>query len=104
MLRITVQNDASLMTLKLEGKIAGEWVDEVERAWLAQGDRTKAIKVDLTGVTFVAEEGKKLLGLMLKQGSTLEAKDCMNRSLIEQLRHKHLLSRSQIEPASLQVR
>lgn len=89
MLKITVQKDASLITLKLEGKVAGEWVDELERAWLAQADGTKPVKVDLTGVTFVAEEGKRLLDWMFEQGSILYAEDCMNRSIIEQIRRKH---------------
>ena len=103
MLRITVQKDASLTTLKLEGKITGEWVGELERAWLTQTERTKAIKVDLTGVTFVAEEGKRLLSRMFEQGSNLEATDCMNRSFIEQLRRKNALSGGHTEQASLQV-
>jgi len=89
MLKITVQKDASLITLKLEGKVVGEWVDELERAWLAQADGTKPVKVDLTGVTFVAVGGKRLLSWMVEQGSTLYAEDCMNRSIIEQIQRKH---------------
>ncbi len=89
MLRITVQKDADLTTLKLEGKIAGDWVGELERAWLGEADRTKSITVELTGVTFVAEEGKKLLGWIFEQGSALRATDCMNRSIIEEIRRKH---------------
>jgi hypothetical protein len=104
MLRITVYKNASLITLKLEGKIAGAWVGELERAWLDQADQKKLVRVDLSGVTFVAEEGKGLLGRMFERGSTLEANDCMNQSLIEQIRRKHLPPDGQIEQASLQVR
>jgi hypothetical protein len=87
MLRVSIDRDGSLITFKLEGKVAGEWVDELERAWLA-ADRSMLIKVDLTGVTFVDEEGKKLLGRMVAQGSSLYATDCMNRSIVEQITRK----------------
>jgi hypothetical protein len=91
MLRITIDEDTSLITFKLEGRIAGEWVDELERAWLAEADRDKLIKVDLTGVTFVDEEGKNLLGHMFERGSSLYATDCMNRSMIQGLKRKRQL-------------
>jgi len=89
MLRITVHKDADLTTLKLEGRIVGEWVDELERAWLAANDRTSPIKVDLSGVTFVEEEGKRVLAWVFEQGATLFATDCMNRSIIEEIRQRH---------------
>jgi anti-anti-sigma regulatory factor len=89
MLRVTIGREMSPITFKLEGKIAGEWVDELERAWLAAADRSGLIQVDLTGVTFVDEQGKKLLGRMVEQGSNLYATDCMNRSIIEQIARKH---------------
>jgi anti-anti-sigma regulatory factor len=88
MLRVTVDEDTSVITFKLEGRIAGEWIHELERAWLAQLDQSKVIKVDLTGVTFVDGEGKRLLGRMVERGSNLYATDCMNRSTIEQIRRK----------------
>lgn len=92
MLRVTIDKDESLITFKLEGRITGEWVDELERAWLEESGRRKLTKVDLTGVTFVDEEGKKLLGRMVEEGSNLYATDCMNRSIIEEItrkRHAH---------------
>jgi hypothetical protein len=88
MLRITVHKDRSRTTLKLEGRVAGEWVDELERAWLTEADRGQLIKVDLSGVTFVEEDGKKLLGRMFERGSNLYATDCMNRSIIEEIKRK----------------
>ena len=91
MLKVTVHKDTSPTTLKLEGRIAGEWVDELERAWLAEADRSTLIKVDLTGVTFVDDEGKKLLGRMIERGSNLYATDCMNRSIIEEIKRKRHL-------------
>jgi len=89
MLRITVQKDESAITLKLEGKLARVWVNELEQAWLAANDRTSPVKVDLSGVTFVDEAGKRILGWVFEQGTTLHATDCMNRSIIEEIRQRH---------------
>ena len=88
MLRITVHKDSSPTTLELEGRIAGDWVDELERAWLAEVGPDELIKVDLSGVTFVDEDGKKLLGRMFEEGSNLYVTDCMNRSIIEEIKRK----------------
>jgi anti-anti-sigma regulatory factor len=91
MLKVTIDKDSSLITFKLEGRLAGEWVDELERAWLAEADRSKLVRVDLTGVTFVGSEGKKLLGRMFERGSNLYATDCMNRSIIDEITGKRHL-------------
>jgi len=88
MLRITVHKDTSPTTFELEGRIAGEWVDELERAWLTEADLGKLVKVDLSGVTFIDEKGKKLLARMFERRSNLYATDCMNRSIIEEIQRK----------------
>ena len=89
MLKITIDRNRDPLTFKLEGRIAGEWVDELEQAWLEEVDVGKRIKIDLSGVTFVDEDGKKLLGRMFDGGSNLYATDCMNRSIIEEIKRKH---------------
>jgi len=71
MLRITTENSLRPKEIKLEGKLAGVWVDEVERTWQAiAGDRSrKPVLVDLCGVTFIDAEGKKLLIRMSGEGA-----------------------------------
>ena len=88
MLRITVHKDTSPTTLELEGRIAGEWVDELEQAWLTEAKLGKLVKVDLSGVTFIDEKGKKLLARMFERRSNLYATDCMNRSIIEEIQRE----------------
>ena len=63
MLRITVLNDPETTRLKLEGKLAHEWVHEAELAWASLGTMqgNKELVVDLLGVSFVDELGEKLL-------------------------------------------
>lgn len=51
------------MTIKIEGKIAGQQVAELDRAWreLAPALGEKKLSVDLCGVTFVDGKAKTLL-------------------------------------------
>jgi anti-anti-sigma regulatory factor len=66
MLRITVLNDTETTRLKLEGKLAHEWVHEARLAWASLGamQGNKELIVDLLGVSFVDEFGERLLAEM----------------------------------------
>ena len=63
MLKITVQEDRWTHTIKLEGKIGGPWVEELERTWtsLAPSLGWKKLQLDLRGVAFADDKGRKLL-------------------------------------------
>jgi anti-anti-sigma regulatory factor len=63
MLRITVQESERAQTIKLEGKIAGLWVEEFNRTWqsLEAPLGTKELQLDLRGVAFVDAKGRELL-------------------------------------------
>lgn len=69
MLRITlIAETDETATLKLEGRIAGEWVSEVQREcemWLTQGRKTV---LDLSGVVFVDEQGIEKLKALKRNG------------------------------------
>src|SRR5262249_39345886 len=60
MLRITIHNDSRGRTFQLEGKLAGPWVDELERCWQDSVNTpgTPAVRFDLTGVTFIDAAAK----------------------------------------------
>ena len=62
-MRITVQHSPNAVTMKLEGRVAGPWAGEFGRAWhdLAPSLGYKKLFLDLCGVTFVDENGRKLL-------------------------------------------
>jgi len=74
-------------TLKLEGKLSGPWVNEAAKAWsdVIGGIAAKDVIVGLSGVTFIDEEGKKLLGQMLRRGAQLRDGRLMTRYIINQL-------------------
>ena len=63
MLRISVNESANGKTMKLEGKIAGPWVEEVSRTWLALTSSLGAreLHVDLREVAFIDDRGRALL-------------------------------------------
>lgn len=62
-LKITVNQDNTAATLKLEGRLAGAWIPECVRVWqeLAPSLGPKKLRLDLRGLTFVDSDGARLL-------------------------------------------
>jgi len=87
MLRITVNEEPDLVTLKLEGKLKGAWVKELERTWhtLCVRPDFKPVRADLSAVSFVDDRGKGLLILMRRRGVTLLANGPLMNSLLEEV-------------------
>lgn len=87
MLKITVHNESSTTTLKIEGKLMGPWVKEMERCWrdLMPLDGASLL-VDLSGVTFVDPDGEKLLKLMFQEGADFWAPGVMTRHIVETIK------------------
>lgn len=72
MLRITrFDQEDSETSLKLEGKLVGPWVEELRRVYQAEGSRPGSLRLDLSAVTFVDEEGLGLLREVLQYGAQL---------------------------------
>ncbi len=89
MLRITIEKNSRATTFRLEGRLTGPWVEELERVWRSSiaDPGVGCISVDLTDVTFVGEEGKKLLEQMYGQGAKLKTSRCATRSIVEEIGH-----------------
>ncbi len=86
MLKITHQKTGDSTTLLLEGRLAGPWVDELERVWRdCKESIAGPLVVDLRGVTFIEEEGKSLLSRMWLEGAELLAAGCCSRSILEDI-------------------
>ena len=88
MLKIDVQNGSGVPKLVLDGKLAGEWVRVLRRVWETSGGGEPAPKVtlDVAGVTFVDDEGKKLLSSMLKRGAELTEPRALVKYVVDELR------------------
>jgi len=89
MLKITMQVAAGGMTFGLEGKLAGPWVNELELCWrsAAGTQQIYPVRVDLSSVTFIDEEGKELLRKMYQEGAKLVAMGCLNKCIVEGIMH-----------------
>ena len=87
MLRITVNDAPDGLGLKLEGKLGGVWVTELEECWRTAtsslGSRT--LSVDLTGVDCVDAAGKYLLTLMHKAGARFVVSGCAMSALVQEI-------------------
>jgi len=70
----------------VEGKLTGLWVDELERSWneISKHARSQPV-VDLSDVTFVSAEGKRLLRSMFQQGANLQSRSLMMKFILSQL-------------------
>jgi hypothetical protein len=62
-LRITINEDATKVMLKLEGRIVGPWTTELDRTWHSLGPSLAGRKlcVDLCGVSYIDREGRGVL-------------------------------------------
>jgi len=87
MLRITTETERFETTLRLEGRLAGPWVDELDRAWgeLHAVRDAGSIRVDLDDVSFVSPSGKSLLRRIRREGARLVAGGCMARAIVEEI-------------------
>ena len=87
MLRITIQNEAATTRFVIEGKLAGPWVEELKKCWLAAlcNDHCPPLVVDLSAVTLIDFEAKALLAEMHRHGARLSAVGLMTQAIIEEI-------------------
>ena len=87
MLRVRIEKSPRETLLRLDGRLAGLWVDELARCWagLRAEDHAAPIRVDLEGVTFVSPAGKALLVRLHHEGALLTARMCMTTAILEEI-------------------
>jgi ABC-type transporter Mla MlaB component len=90
-LKITIQEEAKKVRLKLEGRIVGPWVTELDRIWHSLGPSLdgKALSVNLCGVTYIDREGRGLLADMYRQArAAFEANTPLTDYFVQEARSK----------------
>ena len=99
MLKITVVNEEGTTRMKLEGKLAHEWVREAETAWTALLAMTQnaEVVVDLLGVSFVDDEGNKLLAAMRHAGAELMGGGPFMSALIDEIEDAEIAASEDME-------
>jgi len=87
MLRITVLYDVDSIALRLEGKLMGDWVDELQKVW--SGVRSTRMNdgaiVNLTDVSSVDVAGRRLLAEIYSTGGVLSGTGIFARSLAQEI-------------------
>jgi hypothetical protein len=68
-LRITIDDKANPVRLKIEGRIVGPWVAELDRTWhsLSPSLGERKLCVDLCGVSYIDYEGRRILADIYQQ-------------------------------------
>jgi len=87
MLKITLHDSADEFRLKLEGRLTGLWVRELEQCWQTAASTTRGRKtvLDLGEVDFVDPEGQALLAIMHRQGVELLAVTPLIRAVLDEV-------------------
>jgi len=91
-MRITVHEQPAVITLRLEGSLAGPRVrglDECLQTTLASV-RKPTICVDLTGVTFIDDAGQECLAAMQRRGVEFIAPDALTKGIVAEITQKAL--------------
>ncbi len=87
MLRITANDNPRILIFRLEGRLEGPWVRELEQSWrsLLEGASEPTVCVDLTGVTYVDAAGKARLAEMHERGAQFIAGDCLTKAIVAEI-------------------
>lgn len=86
MLRVTVNKKDSIETWELEGKLSGEWVQELERCWRERAPQAGVnVQVHLKAVSYIDGAGKQLLAEMHDSGIEIKGCGCMARAVVEEI-------------------
>src|SRR5262249_5313842 len=84
---------ASSWRMKLEGKLAAEWVHEVEKSWRSANVAGRLDEVDLTELTLVDDAGWNLLQNMSRAGASFVANGIALRTQLGEITNKKCLFR-----------
>ena len=87
MLRITIDHDPQVLTLRLEGRPEGPWVALLAGCWSTELARASGRRLcaDLNGVTFIGSDRKALLARMHKYRAETIACDPMSKAILAEL-------------------
>jgi hypothetical protein len=84
-LRISSPNEAgSLVTLKVEGALVGDWVPLLEAECLRHLDARKFVELDFVGVRFVDRNGVAMTQGLLARGARVVGASAMVNALLGQ--------------------
>lgn len=92
MLRITqVSEDSDQVCLKVEGRVIGDWVSELDRTCGSCLSQSRLITLDMSDVTYIDRQGvetlKRILGENVRlTGATLLVQALLGRQVVGTIR------------------
>jgi len=87
MLKVSKEILMNMVVFTLEGSLSGPWVQEADRVCCEAPvtDQSVPIRIDLSNVTFVSNEGVELLERLCANGAEIISSDVLTKSLVEQI-------------------
>jgi len=81
------REDGEDVTIQVCGRLADEWVEELEGSWRDARARHPAARfsIDLRCVTFIDHDGERLLTLMHRDGATFLASGLLTQEVVNQV-------------------
>ena len=103
MLRITVQDSPEALTLRVEGKLVGQWAKELEQSSkdVAPVRGHRALIVDLTETLFIDGEGRRILAKMFRDGAFFRTAGPLTDSIVAEITGKSSVLRGALLPVVL---
>lgn len=89
MLKITVEEKSEAMTLKLEGRLTGPWVAELDHLWekASPARSGRHLSLDLREVTFADDNGIRVLrSIYSETGAAILSGTPLTQYLAEQIK------------------
>lgn len=85
MLRISIEQNEAALSLVVEGRLVGPWVEELRKVCGKYVDLPRPLTLDLRGLMAMDDAGHALLDELRQRGATLCCSDVMNQYLVEQM-------------------
>jgi anti-anti-sigma regulatory factor len=87
MLRITAHDNPATVIFRLEGRLAGNAVQELQKCWqqTIEASPHRPARFDLTDVTYVDAAGKEFLAARYSEGHELVAAGCLMKSVVAEI-------------------
>ena len=91
MIRINRISEPSTLRLIVEGTLSGDWVGELEKCWVDARSASfeGQVRVDLSGVSYIDDNGRQLLKRMFCEGAELRATGVATRGIIDEIAEGH---------------
>ena len=87
MLGITLEKTRTGPTMKLEGRLVGPWVTELQQFWeIIRGSEEHGnFRVNVKGVTSIDKRGKVLFRQIHQQGGIFIDSGCWTNAIVEEV-------------------